>query len=213
MTTQQNPIQNFETLTTCPLCHRDLIIKWKCDNIPFFGEVMYITALCECSFRFADTMILTQKEPVRYEMTIDTVEDLNARVVRSTSGTIRIPELGIDVEPGTVSESYVTNIEGVLDRVRNVVIMASKWVRDEEEKYTLSLEILKKLDNTKSGKQKLTIIIEDPLGNSAIISSKAVSKTLTQDESKDLKTGMIVFDINSSEISVDTPDSVQPIGK
>ncbi|HJH31962.1 MAG TPA: ZPR1 zinc finger domain-containing protein [Methanosarcinaceae archaeon] len=212
MTTKQSPVQNFETLTTCPLCHEDLIIKWKSDNIPFFGEVMYITALCECSFRFADTMILTQKEPVRYEMTIDTVKDLDARVVRSTSGTIRIPELGIDVEPGTVSESYVTNIEGVLDRIQNVVVTASKWVKDDKEKYALSLEILKKLDDVKIGQQKLTVIIEDPLGNSAIISGKAVSKTLTQDESRDLKTGMIVFDIDSSEISVDTPDNVQPIG-
>ncbi|MGP8330500.1 MAG: ZPR1 zinc finger domain-containing protein [Methanosarcinaceae archaeon] len=209
----QSPVQNFETLTTCPLCHDDLVIKWKSDNIPFFGEVMYITALCECSFRFADTIILTQRKPVRYEMMIDTVDDLNARVIRSTSGTIRIPELGIDVEPGTASESYVTNIEGVLDRIQNVVVMASKWVKDDEEKHALSLEILKKLNKAKLGKQKLNIIIEDPLGNSAIISNKAVSKTLTQDESKDLKTGMIVFDMDSSEMSVDTSDRAKSIGE
>lgn len=209
----ESPVQNFETLTTCPLCHDDLVIKWKSDNIPFFGEVMYITALCECSFRFADTIILTQRKPVRYEMMIDTVDDLNARVIRSTSGTIRIPELGIDVEPGTASESYVTNIEGVLDRIQNVVAMASKWVKDDEKKHALSLEILNKLDNAKLGKQKLNIIIEDPLGNSAIISNKAVSKTLTQDESKDLKTGMIVFDMDSSEMSVDISDHAKSIGE
>ena len=213
MITQQSPKQNFETVTTCPLCHEDLIIHWESDNIPFFGEVMYITALCDCSFRFTDTMILTQREPVRYEMTIETVEDLNARVIRSTSGTIRIPELGIDVEPGTISDSYVTNIEGVLDRIQNVVITASKWVKDDEEKYALSLEILKKMNDARLGKQKLTIIIEDPLGNSAIISDKAVSKTLTTEESKDLKTGMIIFDVDSSEMAVDTSDNVQPLGE
>ena len=199
--------------TSCPLCHEDLIIHWNSDNIPFFGEVMYITALCDCSFRFADTMILTQKEPVHYEITIETIEDLNARVIRSTSGTIRIPELGIDVEPGMISDSYVTNIEGILDRIQNVVITASKWVKDDEEKYALSLDILKKLNDAKMGKQKLTIIIEDPLGNSAIISDKAVSKTLTTEESKDLKTGMIIFDVDSSEITVDTSDNVQPLGE
>lgn len=213
MTTNQNPVQNFETFTSCPLCHEDLIIHWKSDNIPFFGEVMYITALCDCSFRFTDTMILTQREPVRYEMTIETVEDLDARVVRSTSGTIRIPELGIEVEPGIISDSYVTNIEGVLDRIQNVVITASKWVKDDEEKYALSLEILKKMSDAKLGKQKLTIIIEDPLGNSAIISDKAVSKTLTTEESKDLKTGMIIFDVDSSEMTVDTSENVQPLGE
>ena len=174
---------------------------------------MYITALCDCSFRFADTMILTQREPVRYEMTIETVEDLNARVIRSTSGTIRIPELGIDVEPGTISDSYVTNIEGVLDRIQNVVITASKWVKDDEEKYAIGMDILKKMNDARLGKQKLTIIIEDPLGNSAIISDKAVSKTLTTEESKDLKTGMIIFDVDSSEMTVDTSDNVQPLGE
>ncbi len=174
---------------------------------------MYIAALCDCSFRFADTMILTQREPVRYEMTIETVEDLNARVIRSTSGTIRIPELGIDVEPGTISDSYVTNIEGVLDRIQNVVITASKWVKDDEEKYAIGMDILKKMNDARLGKQKLTIIIEDPLGNSAIISDKAVSKTLTTEESKDLKTGMIIFDVDSSEMAVDTSDNVQPLGE
>ena len=213
MTTQQDPNQNFNTVTSCPLCHEDLIIQWKSDNIPFFGEVMYITALCDCSFRFADTMILTQREPVRYEMAIETVEDLDARVVRSTSGTIRVPELGIDVEPGTISDSYVTNIEGVLDRIQDVVITASKWVKDDEEKYAISQDILKKMNDARLGKQKLTLIIEDPLGNSAIISDKAVFKTLTQDESKDLKTGMIIFDMDSSEMAVDTSDNVQPLGE
>ena len=213
MTTKQNPVQNFETVTTCPLCHEDLIIHWKSDDIPFFGEVMYITALCDCSFRFADTMILTQREPVRYEMAIETVEDLDARVVRSTSGTIRVPELGIDVEPGTISDSYVTNIEGVLDRIQDVVITASKWVKDDEEKYAISQDILRKMNDARLGKQKLTIIIEDPLGNSAIISDKAVFKTLSQEESKDLKTGMIIFDMNSSEMAVDTSENVQPLGE
>ncbi len=156
-------------------------------------------------------MILTQREPVRYEMTIETIEDLDARVVRSTSGTIRIPELGIDIEPGTISDSYVTNIEGVLDRIQNVVITASKWVKDDEEKYAIGMDILKKMNDARLGKQKLTIIIEDPLGNSAIISDKAVSKTLTTEESKDLKTGMIIFDVDSSEMTVDTSDNVQPL--
>jgi len=158
-------------------------------------------------------MILTQREPVRYEMTIETVEDLNARVIRSTSGTIRIPELGIDVEPGTISDSYVTNIEGVLDRIQDVVVTASKWVKDDEEKYAIGMDILKKMNDARLGKQKLTVIIEDPLGNSAIISDKAISKTLTTEESKDLKTGMIIFDVDSSEMVVDTSDNVQPLGE
>ena len=73
---------------------------------------------------------------MRYELSVESPEDLDARVIRSTSGTIRIPEMGIIVEPGTVSDSYITNIEGVLQRVQKVLMTASKWVQEDEEKFS-----------------------------------------------------------------------------
>ena len=95
---------------------------------------------------------------MRYELDVDGLDDLNSRVIRSTSGTIRIPELGIDVEPGSISDSYVTNIEGVLDRILKVVMSATRWAEQE-------------------------------------------------DEAEQLKTGMIVFDAESSDVELDASDS------
>jgi zinc finger protein len=187
-------------------------MKWQRDNIPYFGEIMYITARCQCSFRFADTMILSSKEPVRYELSVESQEDLNARVIRSTSGTIRIPEMGIAVEPGTASDSYITNIEGVLQRVQNVLMTASRWVQEDEEKFARSQELLCMLNEVMESKRKITVIIEDPLGNSAIISKKAVATTLSKEEAEKLNTGMIVFDVDKSELEHDTSDNVQPLG-
>lgn len=196
----------FVTRTHCPLCQKEILINWERDNIPYFGDVMYITACCDCSFRFTDTIILSQKEPVRYELAIEGPEDLYAKVVRSTSGTIRVPELGIDVEPGSISESYITNIEGVLDRILGVVISATRWVADEPEKYERGLQLQEMIREAVDGKRKLTIIIEDPLGNSAIISEKSKSSILTPEQVRALKTGMIVFDTESSEIEMDACD-------
>jgi len=203
---------SFETKISCPLCCEDLIMKWQRDNIPYFGEIMYITAKCPCSFRFADTMILSSKEPMRYELSVESLEDLNARVIRSTSGTIRIPEMGIVVEPGAVSDSYITNIEGVLQRVQNVLKTASKWVREDEEKFARSQELLCMLNEVIEGERKITVIIEDPLGNSAIISKKAVATKLSKEEAEKLNTGMIVFDVDKSELAHDVSDSIQPLG-
>jgi zinc finger protein len=140
------------------------------------------------------------------------MEDLNARFIRSTSGTVRIPELGIDVEPGMASESYVTNIEGILDRIKDVVITATNWVKDDETKYARGIEVQNVLDGAMNGKGKLTVVIEDPLGNSAIISDSAISRPLTREEAGKLKTGMIVFDVDSSELTVDVSEKSQPIG-
>ncbi len=204
--------ESFETRISCPLCHNDLVMNWQRDDIPYFGEVMYISAKCQCSFRFADTMILASKEPMRYEMSVETPEDLDARVIRSTSGTIRIPEMGIVIEPGTVSESYITNIEGILQRVQSVLMTASRWVQEDEEKFSRSQELLHMLEEVIAGKEKITVIIEDPLGNSAIISKKAIVTKLSKEEAEKLNTGMIVFDIDKSELAHDVSDNVQPLG-
>jgi len=200
------PQTAFVTRTQCPLCHKEIIMNWERDDIPYFGEVMYITACCDCSFRFTDTMILAQKEPVHYELVIEGPEDLYAKVVRSTSGTIKVPELGITVEPGSISESYITNIEGLLDRILGVVVSATKWVSEEPEKYEHGLRLQKMIHEAVDGKRKLTIIVEDPLGNSAIISEKAVSYRITPEEARMLKTGMIVFDAESADIEMDSCD-------
>jgi zinc finger protein len=204
--------ENFETRITCPLCQSDLVMKWQRDNIPYFGEIMYITARCQCSFRFTDTMILSSKEPMRYELSVESQEDLNARVIRSTSGTIRIPEMGIAVEPGTSSDSYITNIEGVLQRVQNVLMTASKWVQEDKEKFARSQELLCMLNEVMESKRKITVIIEDPLGNSAIISKKAVATKLSKEEAEELNTGMIVFDVDKSDLEHDVSDNVQTLG-
>lgn len=206
--------ENFETRINCPICHTEIIINWQRDDIPYFGEVMYITGVCEnCKFRFTDTMILASKEPMRYELSIEGLEDLNARVIRSTSGTIRIPELGIDVEPGTISQSYVTNIEGVLQRIMDVLITASKWSVDDEEKFARSQELMSILGEVMEGKRKIVLVIEDPLGNSAIVSKKVKAIKLTREEAEKLTTGMIVFDVDKSELEMDVSENARPLGE
>jgi ZPR1-related zinc finger protein len=202
----------FETKICCPLCQTDLVMNWQRDNIPYFGEILYVSARCQCSFRFADTMILSSKEPMRYEIPVETSEDLDARVIRSTSGTIRVPEMGVTIEPGSVSESYITNIEGVLQRIRDVLITASRWVQGDEEKSSRSEELLSMLEDVIEGKRKITVIVEDPLGNSAIISKKAKATKLSKEEAEKLNTGMIVFDVDKSELLHDVSDNVQPLG-
>ncbi len=174
------------------MCGRELVTNWVPQNIPFFGEVMHVTSLCGCGFRYSDTLILTQREPVHYELKIKEQNDLDARVVRSTSGTIRIPELGIDIEPGPASESFVSNIEGVLSRVEEILDMVLHW--GEKEKIERAEELLSIINKIKEGQHEITVIIEDPMGNSAIIAENAIRRELTEEEATCLKTGMVVFE-------------------
>jgi len=126
------------------------------------------------------------------EMKVSGIDDLDARVVRSTSGTIRIPELGVDIEPGPASNSFISNIEGVLDRVIEILEMVVRW--GEDDKTPRAQELLYTIEKIMAGECEITLIIDDPLGNSAIIANKAISRELTEEEVKYLKCGMIIFE-------------------
>lgn len=171
--------------------------NWETKEIPHFGEAMIIAGVCRCGYRHSDTILLSQKEPARYSLVVSSLDDLDARVIRSSSGTIRVPELGIDVEPGPASEAYVSNIEGVLTRIRDMVEFATRSACEagDLEKTENGNQILENMKMAFRGQFNLTVIIEDPLGNSAIVSEKAVRSPLTEEEIAGLKTGMILLDI------------------
>ncbi|HUL62538.1 MAG TPA: ZPR1 zinc finger domain-containing protein [Methanocella sp.] len=176
----------------CPVCHCALELRWHQDDIPYFGEVMEISTVCACGFRYADTLILGQKEPTRHSLKVATAEHLCTRVIRSTSGTVRIPEWGLDIEPGPASEAYVSNVEGILDRVEGVVAMARKWAEKEEEVQRADA-LLAEIYAARGGRARFTLVIEDPLGNSAIVDEGVCVERLTPEEAEGLQTGMFII--------------------
>jgi len=188
---------NLTTTANCPVCGQMMQFSWETQEIPCFGEAMIIAGVCECGFRHSDTILLGQKEPARYVLQVTELDDLDARVIRSSSGTIRIPELGVDIEPGHASESYVSNIEGVLERIENIVGFATRSARaaGSDESTRKGEEILQHIAEARCGQFEFTVILEDPLGNSAIVSNKAQRSALTCEEINSLQTGMLILDV------------------
>jgi zinc finger protein len=170
---------------------------WESADIPHFGEAMVIAGVCDCGYRHSDTILLSQKEPVRFTLQISSIEDLDARVIRSSSGTFRIPEIGVDIEPGFASESYISNVEGVLDRIEGVVEFATRSAREagSQEATEKGEEILENIALAREGRFPMTLILEDPLGNSAIDCERAIKSPLSEEDAAVLKTGMIIMDV------------------
>ncbi|PKK86304.1 MAG: hypothetical protein CVT48_01640 [Thermoplasmata archaeon HGW-Thermoplasmata-1] len=181
----------------CPVCsNKPLDYRTNVLELPYFGETLQVTISCgKCDYRYTDIMITQQKEPMRYEMIVDSPDDMSVRVVRSTSGTVRIPELGILIEPGPMSESFVSNVEGVLERVKKVLVQLERDAAGEEELGAIR-DMLSRIDAVKEGCEKVTLSIDDPFGNSAVISDKASKRTLSEEEVSRLKTGMFVIDLH-----------------
>jgi zinc finger protein len=119
-----------------------------------------------------DTQLLMNTEPSRWELAVDSEDDMRTRVVRSMNGIISIPELGVRIDPGPACEGFVSNVEGVLSRVEKVIDGVIGWAEEEEER-NRALFLKKQIDQVKNGELPVTLIIDDPTGNSAILADKA----------------------------------------
>ena len=178
--------------TPCPVCGKKTLVYRAMEmEIPNFGNCLETTIICKsCGYRHSDVMMLETNEPTRYTLKIESEEDLNARVIRSTSGTITIPEIGAKLEPGPYSQAFISNVEGVLNRFVDVLLQLLHTYPSKREEV---LEVMKKIGHIRHGKMAATMILDDPFGNSAIVSPKSEKRKLTEDEVKNLKTGEITI--------------------
>ncbi len=185
----------------CPMCQTEpTLFRTEIMNLPYFEEVLLTVVYCKhCRFKYSDVIITEQNEPLEFKILISGIDDLKIRIIRSSSATVELPELGIKIEPGAASEAYVSNVEGLLNRVVEVVEQAIRFA-SEDEKKNRGKEILTRIENLKHGDGVVTIIIKDPLGNSGIVSDKAEKRELTPDELKYLETGINIIDVTNKEI-------------
>lgn len=158
----------------CPMCNtNNLTLTQEETEIPYFGKVFIFSMNCSnCKYSISDVEATETKEPCKYTITTDNEKDMQIRVVKSSNSTIKIPQLRMSVTPGPASIGYISNIEGVLDRFAKIIEEQRDNAEDDETK-TTAKNLLKKIRKVKYGDLPLKIIIEDPTGNSAIISEKA----------------------------------------
>jgi len=162
----------------CPFCNKKtLTLIEEEKDIPYFGKCYLMTMNCDnCKYYKFDIESAERKDPVRYTFTIKDKKDMSVRVVKGSEATVKIPSLKMSVEPGIGSIAYISNIEGVLRRFKKIIEDQRDNVEDDDVKKHAK-NLLKKLWKVENGEEELKIIIEDPSGNSAIISDKAeVSK-------------------------------------
>ena len=162
-------------------------------EIPYFGEHTQITLICEnCGWRHTDFIPTEGKKPGFWSLFIDSPEKLSARIVRSSSCTIRIPQLDIEVVPGSSSTGFISNVEGVIGRFEqavNTVIRSEKHSQGDSDNLERATSILDSLSVARLGESSISIELLDPRGSSQIIHDSVNSRQLTDDELSILITG------------------------
>lgn len=153
----------------CASCaKKTLHVKEVYSNIPNFGRMVMVSILCSnCGYRVFDTVSLEHKGPAKLEFQVKSAKDLKARIVRSTTSALTIPELGLELKPGPRSEAFITNVEGLLDRFLGI---AEQLIRTSEGKSKeRAKDALKSIRSAMDGKIHFKVIIDDEFGNSIII--------------------------------------------
>ncbi len=183
----------------CPQCEEGEALTMLAMNseIPYFGEHTQITVLCSsCGWKHTDFIPSDGEKPGFSSLVVDNEQKMMVRVVRSSSCTIRIPELDLEVSPGGSSSGYVTNIEGVINRFENAIETIIRG--DDGKEGEIAMQILERLHHAKEGKERISVELLDPRGRSQIIHGEVISRELNDNEREGLETGpeIPVFDLS-----------------
>ncbi len=162
----------------CPFCNtKNLTLREEEVEIPYFGKTFVFSMTCSnCKYHKADLEAEESKPPVKYTLEIDDHNDMGIRVVKSAEATVKVPRIA-SIDPGPASNGYITNVEGIFQRIKEQLenIKDSDDDKDAQDK---ARKMIKKLNRIMVGQDKSKLVIEDPSGNSAIVSEKAVKSKL-----------------------------------
>jgi zinc finger protein len=181
----------YSIQTSCPQCDKSAHIIQVPETIPLFGQILLQTIVCaHCGFKWSDVMSVDVREPCGYEAHVKSEKDLSIKLIRNSSGTVEIPELGVLLEPGSLSEGFFTNMEGLLERVENVLAMLLRSSSGEQR--NAAEKVMEKLLVCKAGKLPFVVRVLDPFGGSALIGKNVKRFTLSKEQLSRLKKGMSI---------------------
>jgi len=170
----------FEYEIKCPVCENTIKVSDYLYEAPFNEKLIISGGVCEkCGYKYSDVRLAESKGPLRIRYIVENEKDVNAIMVRSSTGIIRIPELGVEIIPGIASQGFITTIEGViLDVLEKAKFLCETGEVDKntcEEKVSMLMK-------ASNGELKYTVELIDPSGLSTIVSDKAVSENLSYEE-------------------------------
>ncbi len=170
------PVKLHEEVTKCPACGKNsLRVTVYLYEVPIVGTVTMTVGKCnECGFTFRDVRLAEEKPPRRIILEVENPDDLDALVVRAPSATVRVEGLveegPLEMKPGPIADGFITTVEGVLHRFKEVIDFLCNEPDVDRKKCE---KVRRAVEEAIEGKRKFRLVLEDPEGVSAIASKKA----------------------------------------
>ena len=171
----------LEIESLCMNCRETGITKFLLVNIPFFKEII-ISAFeclhCHTVNNSVQQASQIQKKGCKIQLKITQLSDLNRSIVKMETALFRIEELDFEIPPNT-QPGLFTTIEGILSRaIEGLGQYQPIRKYQQPDVYEAIHATIQKLENILSGNNQVTIILDDPTGNSFIQNPLAPQKDL-----------------------------------
>ncbi|KAK2587606.1 hypothetical protein KPH14_003733 [Odynerus spinipes] len=158
--------------TNCPECNIPCKTNMKMTNIPHFKEVVIMATLCEaCGHRTNEVKSGGGIEPhgVKIEVTVTGKEDFSRDLLKSDTCYMEIPELELEVGPAALGGRFTT-VEGIIAATKDQLSSSMAFTGDstDVEKMNRIESFISQLTEILEGNKKVTLILDDPAGNSYI---------------------------------------------
>ncbi|XP_017885590.1 zinc finger protein ZPR1-like [Ceratina calcarata] len=158
--------------TNCPECNCPCETNMKMTNIPHFKEVVIMATVCEsCGHRTNEVKSGGGIEPlgVKIEVTVAGREDFNRDLLKSETCHMQVPELELEIGPATLGGRFTT-VEGILVAIKEQLSTSTAFTGDSSNPETKERmeTFISQLSEVLEGKRDVTLVLDDPTGNSYV---------------------------------------------
>ncbi|CAL7939150.1 unnamed protein product [Xylocopa violacea] len=152
--------------TNCPECN------CPCETNMKMTKVVIMATVCEsCGHRTNEVKSGGGIEPlgVKIEVKVAGKEDFNRDLLKSETCHMQIPELELEIGPAALGGRFTT-VEGILVAIKEQLSSSTAFTGDSSDPETIRrMEVfISLLGEVLEGKRKVTLVLDDPAGNSYI---------------------------------------------
>ena len=171
----------LEETAVCPVCgKRTLKLRFYLYEVSYFGKILLTTGMCSnCGYRYRDVRLAEALEPKKIIVRVEGERQLRYLMVKAASAAVFIPERSYEMIPGPASVGFITTVEGILHRFREVLDVgcsaedADKELCERERRW---------LERAIDGLEKFTMVICDYEGGSAVKGEPGYVEELSLDK-------------------------------
>lgn len=159
----------------CPACFSPGEMKMCIATIPFFKEIIIMAYSCDvCGHRSSEIKqgggISEKAHKITFH--VEKPEDINRDIFKSDTCMLTIPEIDLELQPGTLGSVYTT-IEGMIVKVIESFEEHNPFGRGDSATDQKFVEFIAKMRRLTTGEEKFTLIMDDPLSNCFIYNPNA----------------------------------------